>query len=139
VAVIRCRAAALPILLSFATGCLTPQMGRDIENALDLGPTRPVRRGEGSVSGWQTPLDRDQNLPARIWYVDPVTQIYHERRTNTFVLYDDAHKGWIAVSREVAFRDFRSDRARLLVQGPPPEIERVLDYIVSLEPSWRGL
>ena len=131
----RCGHAVVVVVLVLATGCLTPQMGRTIEDALDLGPRRPRR----PVHTPATPFDRDESLPGRLWYLDPIARIYHERRTNTFVVYDDVHRGWIAVSRETAFRDFRPDRATLLVGGAPPDIERVLDYIVSLEPEWHGL
>jgi hypothetical protein len=110
-------------------------MGRSIEDALDLGPPRhrPAR------PCGTTTFDKDGALPGKLWYLDPVARIYHERRTNTFVVHDDAHDGWIAVSRDTAFREFRPERARLLVDGAPPEVEHVLDYILALEPNWRGL
>jgi hypothetical protein len=77
-------------------------------------------------------------MPARIWYVDPIAQVYHERWTNTFIMLDGARRGWIAVSRETALKDFRPERARLLLHGPPDEVSRVLDYLLEMEPAWHG-
>lgn len=135
---IRCRLAPLPLSLVVATGCLTPQMGQTIRDRLDLGPG-PSSRRPGTVGRPRTAFDRDAGLPARIWLFDPGARIYHERRTNTFVLWDDSHKGWIAVSRAAAFGDeFSAARAHLLVEGAPPAVERCLDYIVDMEPDWRG-
>lgn len=137
---VRSRLAAVPLSLVLATGCLTPQMGHAIEEQLDLalGPGVQTTRRPGTVGALST-FDKDASLPRRLWYLDPVSRIYHERRTNTFVLWDVSHRGWIAVSRAAAFSDdFQASRAQVLVEGAPAEVERCLDRIQDLEPDWHG-
>lgn len=124
---------AVPLVLVVATGCVTPEMGQSLKEKLDLVPPH------STTPEHATAFDRDASLPLRIWYVDPFSQVYHERRTNTYVVFDDMHRGWIAVSRESAFKDFRPERANLLMNGAPPEVKQALDYMVSMSPNWRGL
>jgi hypothetical protein len=119
------------------SGCLTPEMGREVDDALGLTP----RVDATWVNDTQlaTAFDGDRALPARIWYADAVARIYHERRTNTYVAYDPVHTGWAAVPADVAVaRGFRPERARLLPQGVPDDVQKVIDYLTSMEPGWRG-
>ncbi len=122
---------ALPLLILFASGCLTPKMGRDLEVSLGLdAPPPPAPRVRALSSS---------SLPDRIWYADLEAGVYHERRTNTFIAWDGDRRCWIAVPERRAFRTFRPERARLLIQGAPEDVEKVLDYVIELEPTWRGL
>ena len=117
-------------------GCLTPEMGREVDDALGLTPRIEAAWAHPELA---TPFDGDRALPARIWYADLVARIYHERRTNTFFAYDTAHAGWEAVSADDAVtRGFRPERARLLPGGAPEDVKKVMDYLTSMEPGWRG-
>ncbi len=128
-------AACALVALAILAGCLTPEMGRDVEDALGLNP----RLGRPHPRAPATPFDTDAALPARIWYADLVAQVYHERRTNTFIAWDPVHKGWAAVPQEDALaRGFNAERSHLLAQGAPVEVSRVLDYLLAMEPGWRG-
>lgn len=116
-------------------GCLTPEMGREVDDALSLTPRVDATWQEEPASAF----DADRALPARIWYADLVAGIYHERRTNTYIAYDPVHAGWAAVrADEAVVRGFRPERARLLPQGPPIEVKKVIAYLTSMEPGWRG-
>src|SRR5207247_2562827 len=118
-------------------GCLTPQMGRKVDETLGLSAAAVFVRHDPLPA--RTAFDSDAALPARIWYADLVAQIYHERRTNTFVVFDGVHHGWGAIPEAEAFeRGFKPERAKLLPAGPPEDVRLVIDYLTSMEPSWRG-
>jgi hypothetical protein len=127
-------AIALPSLL-LASGCLTPQMARKIDEKLGLAETPITERVEPRA---KSAFD-DAGLPARIWYSDDAAGIYHERRTNTYIAFDPVHAGWGAIPCEEAHaRGFKPERAKLLAAGPPVEVKKVIDYLTSMEPGWRG-
>src|SRR5205823_5712436 len=110
------QARLIPVALVALGGCLTPQMGRSVETTLGLTGSPIAARQRGTARG---PLD-DSGLPARIWYADPVARIYHERRTNTYLAFDEVHQGWGAIPEAEAFeRGFKPERAKLLVAGAP--------------------
>ncbi|HZV03247.1 MAG TPA: hypothetical protein VFF73_41465 [Planctomycetota bacterium] len=120
--------------LAALSGCLTPEMGDRVDQALGLTPRWPAPRHRP-----KTTFDDDAALPERIWYGDPLAQVYHERRTNTFIVPDPVHKGWMAVPPdEVGDHGFHPERARFLPDGPPAEVAKVLDFITATEPCWRG-
>ena len=126
----------LPLALLGLSGCLTPQMGRKVDETLGLSPPGLFEPRETRA---RTAFDADAALPARIWYSDDAAKIYHERRTNTFIAYDPVHKGWGAIPQAEAFeRGFKPERAHLLASGPPEEVKNVIDYLTEMEPSWRG-
>lgn len=132
-----CRRLVLAALLvGAASGCMTPQMARKVDEALGLESPPIAERRDPRPT---TAFDRDAGLPRRIWYGDAVSSIYHERRTNTFVAFDTVHDGWGAIPEDEAFtRGFKPARARLLESGPPVEVKKVVDYLVEMEPGWRG-
>ncbi len=113
-------------------GCLTPSMGRQADVVMDCAEGRPA-----PAPRRHSPLD-EEGLPHRLWYVDPSSRVYHERRTNTFVAWDEVKKGFVALPGRSAFGRFHPDRAKLLTSGAPPEVEKILDYLLEMEPEWRG-
>jgi hypothetical protein len=111
-------------------------MGREVDDALGLTPRVEATWAEDEPAN---AFAADRALPARIWYADLVAGIYHERRTNTYIAYDPVHAGWAAVPADMAVvRGFRPERARLLPHGPPGEVKKVMEYLTSMEPGWRG-
>lgn len=123
-------------VLGLGGGCLTPEMAREIDDSLGLTPRLAVPSSERAAA---TAFDDDAALPARIWYADLATQIYHERRTNTFIAFDSVHRGWGAIPQEEAYeRGFQPGRAKLLPAGPPEDVAKVIDYLTAMEPEWRG-
>jgi hypothetical protein len=118
-------------VLALLGGCLTPSMGKKADVVLGLvDRPRVVRRAS-------SPLDTE-GMPRRLWYADEGARIYHERRTNTFVAWDESKKGWIAIPERDAYERFRPARAKLLPEGAPPAVEKILDYLLEMEPGWRG-
>lgn len=126
---------ALPATLALLSGCLTPQMGHDLERAIDrLGPRTPEQpKPVGSPA-----FTHAVGLPRRIWYADAGAKVFHERRTNTFVAWDPVTRGWLGLPNDEAFARFSAGRARLLPEGAPADVNRALDRLVYLEPEWRG-
>jgi hypothetical protein len=131
------RATWVPIALAgcLLGGCLTQQMGNDLERAMDRLEGRPTPEPKPAGS---PAFANAIGLPQRIWYGDVAAQIFHERRTNTFIAWDPVNRCWLGIPNDEAFARFKAERARLLPQGPPPDVNRALDRLIYIDPDWRG-
>lgn len=111
-----------------SSGCLTASLGEQIDQVF-LAPLDPPRiRAHPRVDG----------LPARIWYADATSKVWHEHRTNTFVMWDEVERRWVALPYQEAQARFSAARARIAPEGAPEEAERLLDKLVAMDPDWRG-